>query len=94
MIFSDGFPVTALLHSDNLSSTTNLNSSRLSPEPKIYQLYQQWQRIYRAQKWFGRMVFDEENPVTNFSRQELGKIAQELEQRFNAWLNLKIISFY
>ncbi len=84
--FESGFPVTALIRTND-HPIPMFFTGKLPPEPKIPQLYQQWQQIYRSQKWFGRILFDEENSVTNFSQQELDDFAQELEHRLQSWLN-------
>jgi uncharacterized protein YjbI with pentapeptide repeats len=83
--FNRGFPVTALVCSDEHPLPMTF-TGKLPPEPKIPQLYQQWRQLYRSQKWFGRITFDEES-VTNFSQKELDYYACELEECLNNWLN-------
>ncbi len=83
--FNDGFPVTALICSDEHPLPIAF-TGKLPPQPKIPQLYQQWRQLYRSQKWFGRITFDEES-VTNFSQQELDCYAGELEKYLDDWLN-------
>ena len=84
--FANGFPVTAQIWTnDHLRPTTF--TSKLPAEPKIPQLYQQWQQLYRSQKWFGRITFDQEDSVTNFSEEELNYYAITLEEKLNNWLN-------
>ncbi|WP_414619922.1 pentapeptide repeat-containing protein [Calothrix sp. CCY 0018] len=84
--FNDGFPITALVCSDEHPLPITF-TGKLPPEPNILQLYQQWRQLYGSQKWFGRITFDEEDSVTNFSQQELNYYAGELEKCFDSWLN-------
>lgn len=84
--FDDGFPATALVCTSEHPLPMTF-TAKLPPEPNILRLYQQWRQIYRSQKWFGRITFDEEDSVTNFSRQELNYYASELEKCLDNWLN-------
>ena len=84
--FASGFPVTALIRTDEHPLPMTF-TSKLPSEPHIPQLYQQWQQLYRSQKWFGRITFDEKDAVTNFSEQELDYYAHKLEECLNNWLN-------
>ncbi len=84
--FASGFPVTALIRTNDHPLPMTF-TSRLPPEPDIGQLYQQWRQLYRSQKWFGRITFDEQDSVTNFSEQELEYYACKLEEHLNNWLN-------
>ena len=84
--FTTGFPVTAFIRTNEHPLPMTF-SSRLSPEPSIYQKYQKWQQLYRSQDWFGRISFDSEDSVTNFSKQELDDYAIELKESINNWLN-------
>lgn len=85
--FTTGFPVTALIKTNDHPLPT-IFTSRLSPEPNIYQLYQQWQQMYRSQQnLLGRIKLCEEDSITNFSRQELENYARQLEESLNNWLN-------
>ncbi|MEM7714483.1 MAG: pentapeptide repeat-containing protein [Cyanobacteria bacterium P01_A01_bin.68] len=84
--FASGFPVTALIRKNDHPLPMTF-TGKLPPEPKIPQFYQQWRQLYRSQKWFGRISFDEEDSVTNFSEQELNYYAHQLEECVNNWLN-------
>ncbi|MEO1373834.1 MAG: pentapeptide repeat-containing protein [Cyanobacteria bacterium J06635_10] len=84
--FTNGFPVTALIRKNDHPLPMTF-TGKLPPEPKIPQFYQQWRQLYRSQKWFGRITFDEEDSVTNFSQQELDYYASQLEECLNNWLN-------
>jgi len=83
--FTSGFPVTSLIQTNEHPLPMTF-TGKLPPEPKIPHLYQQWRQLYRSQRWFGRITFDEES-VTNFSQQELDFYARELEECLNNWLN-------
>ncbi|MBV6624459.1 MAG: pentapeptide repeat-containing protein [Rivularia sp. (in: Bacteria)] len=83
--FNSGFPVTALVCTDEHPLPITF-TGKLPAEPRIPQLYQQWRQLYRSQTWFGRITFEEE-PVTNFSQQELDYYARELEECLDNWLN-------
>ncbi|MEO1429360.1 MAG: pentapeptide repeat-containing protein [Cyanobacteria bacterium J06633_8] len=84
--FTNGFPVTALIRKND-HPLPMIFTGKLPAEPKIPQFYQQWRQLYRSQKWFGRISFDEEDSVTNFSQQELDYYARQLEECLNNWLN-------
>ncbi|MCJ8280026.1 MAG: hypothetical protein MJK14_08955 [Rivularia sp. ALOHA_DT_140] len=84
--FTSGFPVTALIRTDEHPLPMTF-TSKLPSEPQITQLYQQWRQLYRSQKWFGRITFDEKDAVTNFSEQELDNYARQLQECLNNWLN-------
>ena len=84
--FTKGFPVTAQIWTNDQSPPITF-TSRLPAEPKIPQLYQQWKQLYCSQKWFGRIIFDNEDYVTNFSKEELDEYAIELQESVNNWLN-------
>ena len=84
--FTNGFPVTALIRKNDHPLPMTF-TGKLPPEPNIPQFYQQWRQLYRSQKWFGRISFDEEDSVTNFSEQELDYYAHQLEECLNNWLN-------
>ena len=86
VIFNDGFPVTALICSDEHPLPITF-TGKLPAEPDILQLYQQWRQLYRAQRWFARITFDEEDSLTNFSQHELDHYACELEKWLDSWLN-------
>ncbi|MEO0970889.1 MAG: CHAT domain-containing protein, partial [Cyanobacteria bacterium J06639_18] len=83
--FATGFSVTAQIWANDHPLPITF-TSKLPPEPKIFQLYQQWRRLYRSQKWFGRITFEEDS-VHNFSQQELDNFACELEECLNNWLH-------
>lgn len=89
--FTSGFPVTALIKTNDHPLPMTF-TSRLSPEPNIYQLYQQWQRLYRSQNLFRRIKLCEEDSVTNFSIHELVNYASELKESVNNWLNTQPFS--
>ncbi len=89
--FINGFPVTALIKTND-HPLPIIFTSKLPAEPNIPQLYQQWRQLYRSQKWFGRITFDDEDSITNFSEQELNYYAQELEKSLNNWLNSQSFS--
>ena len=90
--FTTGFPVTALIKTNDHPLPT-IFTSRLSPELNIYQLYQQWQQMYRSQQnVLKRIKLCEEDSITNFSRKELEDYARELEESLNNWLNLQPFS--
>ncbi|BAZ37689.1 rfrA pentapeptide repeat-containing protein [Calothrix sp. NIES-4101] len=84
--FDDGFPVTALVCSDEHPLPMTF-IAKLPPAPNILQLYQQWRQIYRSQNWFGRITFDTEDTITNFSHQELNYYGNQLEINLDNWLN-------
>ncbi|MDY6899036.1 MAG: pentapeptide repeat-containing protein, partial [Cyanobacteriota bacterium] len=84
--FTKGFPVTAQIWTNDHPHPITF-TSKLPVEPKIPQLYQQWKELYRSQKWFGRITFDIQDSVTNFSEQELDNYAAQLEESLNNWLN-------
>ncbi len=84
--FNDGFPLTALVCSDEHPLPMTF-TAKLPPAPNILQLYQQWRQIYRSQNWFGRITFDTEDTMTNFSRQELNYYGNQLETSLDNWLN-------
>lgn len=89
--FASGFPITALIQTYDHPLPMTF-TSKLPPQPIIPQLYQQWRQLYRSQKWFGRITFDDEDSITNFSAQELNYCAQELEKFLNNWLNSQSFS--
>ena len=80
--FTKGFPVTAQIWTNDQSPPITF-TSKLPAEPKIPQLYQQWKQLYCSQKWFGRITFDNEDSVTNFSEQELDDYATKLQESVN-----------
>ncbi|MEL6461501.1 MAG: pentapeptide repeat-containing protein [Cyanobacteria bacterium J06621_15] len=84
--FTNGFPVTAQIWINDNSPPITF-TSKLPPEPTIPCLYQEWRKLYRSQKWFGRITFDNQDYVTNFSRLDLEKYARDLQESFNDWLN-------
>jgi uncharacterized protein YjbI with pentapeptide repeats len=84
--FANGFPVTAQIWTNEHPRPITF-TSKLPAEPKIPQLYQRCQQLYRSQQWFARITLYEEDCITNFSIHELVNYARELEESLNHWLN-------
>lgn len=89
--FANGFPVTVQIRTNEHPYPITF-TSKLPAEPKVPQLYRQWQQLYRSQKWFGRITLNEEDCVTNFSIRELVNYANELKESVNNWLNTQPFS--
>lgn len=88
--FNKGFPsVTAQIWTEGERLPIQPNPGELLPAPEIVEVYHLWQSQYN--RFIGsikssRMEKIQSN-VTNVSKVDLDKLAEELEEKLNKWLN-------
>lgn len=89
--FDRGFEVTARILLDHHRHQIILKY-KLPPQTEILQLYNNWQKMYQAQKYRNSRIKSEKNQVTNVSIQDITNAATKLEQLFKNWINLNDMS--
>lgn len=84
--FQRGFPVTADIWTGSHPLPIPV-IGKLPPSTEIPQIYSRWKELYKA--FSGRLTAPKKQ-LTNYSRRdfdELAKLAKELKEHLNAWLN-------
>ncbi len=89
--FNKGFPsVTAQIWTEGDRLPIQPNPGELPPAPEIAEVYHNWQSQYNGfieeKNKISRMERKQGN-VTSFSQVDIEKLAEELEEKLNKWLN-------